>query len=72
MSAPQSPLRTAWRTASAVAAAFFGVRKRSSLDQDAQQLRPAHVIAGGLVGAALFVLALLLLVRWVVKATAAA
>jgi hypothetical protein len=49
-----------------VAWSFFGVRRRAGHDEDLARLNPVHVIVGGVVGAALFVLGLVLLVRWVV------
>lgn len=49
--------------AKAVFWAFFGVRKQSDLDNDAQSLTPAQVIIGGLIGAALFVIGLVVLVK---------
>jgi hypothetical protein len=54
------------QTVQAVAWSFFGVRRRSDHELDVQRLNPVHVIVAGLVGAALFVVALVLLVRWVV------
>lgn len=54
------------QTMRAVLWSFFGVRKRSGYEQDAQQLNPVHVIIAGIIGAALFVLALLLVVHFVV------
>jgi hypothetical protein len=54
------------QTARAVAWSFFGVRRSADLAQDVQKLNPVHVIIAGVVGAALFVAALVLLVRWVV------
>ena len=45
---------------------FFGVRKGADWQTDMESLRPAQVIVAGLIGAALFVLVLLLLVRWIV------
>jgi len=54
------------QTARAVAWSFFGVRRSAGLAQDVQKLNPVHVVIAGLVGAALFVVALVLLVRWVV------
>ena len=60
------------QAAKAVAWSFFGVRKRSGLEQDVEQLNPLHVVIAGVVGAALFVLALLLLVRWVIGSGVAA
>ena len=57
-----SPLQTM----RAVAWSFFGVRRSAGHAQDMQRLNPVHVIIAGIVGAALFVGALVLLVRWVV------
>ncbi|RVU47697.1 DUF2970 domain-containing protein [Rubrivivax rivuli] len=54
------------QTARAVGWSFFGVRRSADLAQDVQKLNPVHVIVAGLLGAALFVLALVLLVRWVI------
>jgi len=54
------------RTFKAVAWSFFGVRKASEYEKDVSQLKPVHVIVAGIVTAALFVLALVLLVKWVV------
>jgi hypothetical protein len=54
------------RTFKAVAWSFFGVRKASEYEKDVSQLNPVHVIVAGIVTAALFVLALVLLVKWVV------
>jgi hypothetical protein len=50
----------------AVAWSFFGVRKGAEYDKDVNRLNPVHVIVAGLVAAALFVLGIVLLVRWVV------
>ena len=54
------------QTVKAVAWSFIGLRKGAGYQQDIQKLNPVHVIAVGLAAAALFVLALLLVVRWVV------
>ncbi len=51
---------------------FFGVRKRADYESDVQRLNPRHVLAAGLISAALFVLVLVLLVRWVVGSGVAA
>jgi len=48
-----------WRAAGAVFWSFFGVRRKSHYEQDAMQLTPAQVIVAGLIGAVLFILALL-------------
>ena len=53
-------------TVKAVLWSFFGVRKRSEYEKDAQQLNPLHVIAAGLIGAVIFVVTLILIVKSVV------
>jgi Protein of unknown function (DUF2970) len=60
------------QTARAVAWSFFGVRRAADLEQDAQRLNPVHVVVGGVLGAALFVVALVWLVKWVVGSGVAA
>lgn len=60
------------QTVRAVAWSFFGVRRSSDQAQDVSKLNPVHVIIAGLAGAALFVLALVLLVKWVVGSGVAA
>ena len=55
------------KTMRAVAWSFLGIRRSAGYEQDAQQLNPVHVIIGGIVGAALFVSAVVLLVHWVVS-----
>ena len=59
------------QTMKAVAWSFFGVRKGSDHEKDVSQLNPVHVVIAGLIGAALFVIALLLLVNWVLVSGAA-
>ncbi len=56
----------------AVAWSFFGVRRRADYEQDVAKLNPVHVVIAGIVGAALFVVAIVLLVRWVVASGVAA
>jgi hypothetical protein len=60
------------QTFRAVAWSFFGVRRSADHAQDMQRLNPVHVVLAGIVSAALFVLALVLLVRWVVGSGVAA
>jgi Protein of unknown function (DUF2970) len=60
------------QTMRAVAWSFFGVRRRADYEQDVARLNPVHVVIGGIVGAALFVVAIVLLVRWVVASGVAA
>jgi hypothetical protein len=55
------------QTISAVAWSFFGVRRGRDHEQDMARLNPVHVIIAGVLGAALFVLVLVLLVRWVIS-----
>jgi len=59
------------RTMQAVAWSFFGVRKGSDLEKDVSQLNPVHVIIAGVIGAAIFIVLLLLLVNWVLASGAA-
>jgi Protein of unknown function (DUF2970) len=54
------------QTMRAVAWSFFGVRRRADHEQDVQKLNPVHVLIAGLIGAALFVVLLVVLVKWVV------
>ena len=54
------------QTIKAVAWSFFGIRKRAGYEQDAQKLNPVHVIVAGVLAAALFIFALVMVVRWVV------
>jgi hypothetical protein len=54
------------QTVRAVAWGFFGVRKSAEHERDVAQLNPVHVILAGLIGALVFVLALVFLVQWVI------
>jgi len=60
------------RTFKAVAWSFFGIRKGSEYERDVAELKPQHVIVAGIVSAALFVLALVLIVQWVIGSGVAA
>jgi hypothetical protein len=55
------------QTISAVAWSFFGVRRSKDHENDMAKLNPVHVLIAGVLGAALFVLVLVLLVRWVIS-----
>jgi len=59
------------QTMKAVAWSFFGVRKGSDYEKDVSQLNPVHVVIAGVIGAALFIGALLLLVNVVLASGAA-
>lgn len=54
------------QTVRAVAWSFFGVRKGAGHEADMAKLNPVHVIIAGVIGAGLFVLALVMLVRWII------
>jgi hypothetical protein len=67
---PQKPARGE-RTAGpldvarAVFWSFLGIRKRAAHEKDAVTIRPAQVIVAGIIGAAIFVLTLIVLVRFI-------
>lgn len=54
-------------TFKAVFSGFFGVRGRAALEADAKSLKPGAVIAAGVAGAAVLVLAILGLVSLVTR-----
>ncbi|MFM8766830.1 MAG: DUF2970 domain-containing protein [Rubrivivax sp.] len=60
------------QTVRAVAWSFVGLRKRAGYEQDVHRLNPVHVIVAGLCGAAIFILALVLTVQWVIGSGVAA
>lgn len=57
-------------TVKAVMWSFFGVRGRAGHESDMERLNPVYVIAAGIMLAAVFVLSLIALVRWVVAQAA--
>jgi hypothetical protein len=60
------------RTLLAVFWSFFGVRKRRDLERDVSELNPIHLVVAGLLVAAIFVGALIMLVNWVIHSGVAA
>jgi hypothetical protein len=54
------------QTLRAVGWSFFGVRRSADQAHDIQKLNPVHVIIAGVLAAAAFIAALVMLVRWVV------
>lgn len=58
-----TPPRSFGATLLAVAWSFIGLRRRRDFEQDIGALRPAYVIAGGLIAATLLVGVLLMAVR---------
>lgn len=53
---------------SAVSWSFFGIRKRAAMSRDVVSIKPQHVIVVGVVLAAILVLGLILLVRYITRA----
>jgi hypothetical protein len=58
------------QTLKAVGWSFFGVRKSADYEQDVAKINPVHVVVAGVLGGVVFVLALVLLVKWVVVSAA--
>ncbi len=56
---------TPLQVAKAVVSAFIGIRKRAAHERDVVTITPLQVIVAGVIGAAIFVLGLVLLVRFV-------
>lgn len=67
MTEPQQPQRkaTPLQVARAVLSAFIGIRKRAAHEHDAVTITPLQVIVTGVVFAAIFVLSLIVLVRYI-------
>lgn len=55
-----------WRSVKMVAWSFFGIRKSSESQEDMARVNPFHIIVAGIAGAAIFVIGLIVLVKWVV------
>ena len=67
MSVAQAPKQASLlQVAKAVFWSFLGIRKRRDYESDSVELKPKQVIIAGLIGAAILVLSLLLLVRFVI------
>lgn len=56
---------TPFEVAKAVFWSFLGIRKRAAHERDAVTIKPVQVIVAGLIGAVIFVLSLILLVRFI-------
>ncbi len=54
------------QTARAVFWSFFGVRKRTHYEADAAHLNPIHVVVMGVIGALLFIIILVAIIKFVV------
>lgn len=66
-STPETGSRSFASTMLAVAWSFIGLRRKSDFERDVVALRPAYVIAAGLLGTAIFIGILLTVVQMVVK-----
>ena len=67
MSVAQAPKQASLlQVARAVFWSFLGIRKRRDYESDSVELKPKQVIIAGLIGAAILVLSLILLVRFVI------
>jgi hypothetical protein len=64
---PARPRVSFAQTARAVLWSFFGVRRKSDYEKDANQLNPVFVIITGIAAAALFVIVLIVIVNLVVR-----
>ena len=53
--------------AKAVFSSFLGIRRRAKLESDAVRITPLQIVVAGLVGAVLFVLTIVLVVRLVLR-----
>ena len=65
MSDAQKPKATPLQVAKAVFWSFFGVRKRAEYEKDAGSLTLLQVVVAGIIGAIVFVLSLVALVRYI-------
>ena len=59
------------QTVTAVAWSFLGIRRGRDYQNDVSRLNPVHVIIAGVIAALLFVLGLVMLVKWIVASGAA-
>jgi hypothetical protein len=59
------PRASFFAVAKAVFWSFFGVRKKADYDKDSVSIGPVQVIVAGLIGAVLFVLTLVMVVKLV-------
>lgn len=65
MGSSQKPKATLLQVAKTVFWSFFGVRRRSEHEKDAVTLTLLQVVVAGIIGAVVFVLSLVMLVRYI-------
>lgn len=67
MEAPDKPKATPLQAAKAVFWSFFGVRRRAEYEKDAVRLTLSQVVVAGIIGGIVFVLSLVMLVRFITR-----
>jgi len=67
MEAPDKPKATPLQAAKAVFWSFFGVRRRAEYEKDAVRLTLSQVVVAGIIGGVVFVLSLVMLVRFITR-----
>jgi hypothetical protein len=67
MDSPGKPKATPLQVAKAVFWSFFGVRKRAEYEKDAVTLTLKQVVVAGIIGGIIFVLSLVMLVRFITR-----
>jgi hypothetical protein len=67
METPDKPKATPLQVAKAVFWSFFGVRRRAEYEKDAVSLTLLQVVVAGIIGAVIFVLSLVMLVRFITR-----
>ncbi len=67
MSEPGKVKATPLQVAKAVFWSFFGVRKRAQYEKDAVTLTLQQVVVAGIIGGIIFVLSLVMLVRYITR-----
>lgn len=65
MEADKKAKATPLQVAKAVFWSFFGVRRRAEYEKDAVSLTLLQVVVAGIIGAVIFVLSLVMLVRYI-------
>lgn len=65
--AQRPPKATPLQVAKAVFWSFFGIRKRAEYEKDAVRLTLPQVVIAGVIGAAILVLSLIMLVRFILS-----
>ncbi len=56
-----------FQTLKAISWAMFGIRKGAGYQEDMAKLNPVHVVLAGLLAGLMFVVGLIMIVRWAVS-----